>query len=279
MPARRWLLRPGGSLSGHYYLLEGRVRLLLAEGSVVVTAGAPRAREAVYPGALGVETLAPSVFLRREPEAVAGSEPEQPLGLPELSADQDAWQHRFLSSPLMQRFDPPSWQRVLRAMSRESHAAGSHVIERGSPAACCFVLCSGRAEVLAADGAAVLAILQPGSLFGEDALITGVARNASVVMRTPGDTVSLPAGPFAAWLLQTVGPPLAEVGGRRLLCLDALCRRGPAGAVVLASEVRRALPGLQRDAPYAVTGGTAPERLLAAFLLAQAGIHAQPLES
>jgi CRP-like cAMP-binding protein len=275
LPPRRWLVQPGRTLSGHYYLLQGRVRLHGRGGAEVLAAGSPRAREPVYPGPAGVETLTAAIFLQLDPEALALPWEPQHLGLPELSSDDSAWQRRFLSSPLMQRLDPVTWQRVLRAMTADVHDAGARVVETGARADCCYVLCAGRAEIRG-PGKRRLAVVEPGQLFGEDALVTRGVRNADVVMVTPGATVKLAAARFEQWLLAAVVRPLAVPDGRCLITLDG--RPGSGRLSLSPRRVREHAGELSPALCYGVVGGTRRERALVCFLLAELGIDARPVE-
>ncbi|HEX7037727.1 MAG TPA: cyclic nucleotide-binding domain-containing protein [Pseudomonadales bacterium] len=269
VPARRWLLRAGRRLSGRFYLLEGRVQLVEQGRPVIVAAGSARARRMIYPGAAAVETLTPAEFLRvlvPAPEHAA----DLPAGVPDLLAE-ECWQQRFLSSPLMQRLDPQIWQRVLRAMRRIRFAAGERLIRLGAGADCCYVLCSGSAEIRSADGRP-LARLEPGSLFGEDALICGGVRNADVVACVAGTAMALEAERFRGWLLEEVVQPIGEIGARIAVDLG-----GGIGLRVAVPALRRVAPELDREVGYAITGGSVAERNLAAFLLAEHGLDARPL--
>ncbi len=275
LPPGRWLVRPGRTLTGHYYLLTGRVRLLEGGRARAVTAGSEPARRPVYPGCAGVETLTAATFLRLEPHVLEQAWAPEGLGMPEVDTDPEAWQRRFLASPLMQRLAPADWQRVLRAMTLTVHDAGVAVIVAGEAGDHCYVLAEGEAEIVDPDGAR-LARVEPGQLFGEDALVTGCARNASVIMTRAGATVRLAADDFQRWLLDAVVPPLAEPGGRRLVALPPATAE-PAALRVSLGSIRRAARALPRTECFAVAGGSRRERFLAAFLLAEQGLDARPL--
>jgi CRP-like cAMP-binding protein len=274
LPSRRWLVQPGRALAGHYYLLDGRVRIVGDGSPEVVSAGSQRAQTAVYPGAIGVETLLPSLFLRVDPEQLDWPSEAGELGVPEVRSDDDGWQRRFLMSPLLQKLAPAAWQSILRAMSRHTHEAGEQIVTAGASADRCYVLCAGNAEIATAAGRPI-ATLQPGNLFGEEALISGAVRNASVRMRTAGATVSLAAVQFENLLLHAVVQPLADAEERWLISLDDEPAAGAiAMAVAGARAAARTLPPHQR---YGIVGGTRRERALTAFLLIQQGIDAAPV--
>ncbi len=278
VPAGRWLVRPGRSLAGRFYLLEGRVRLVEGGRSVIVNAGTARARRAVYPGVAGVETLTAAVFLRVDPAAVDAARAIRGDGRPDVpvvSSEDASWQCRFLATPLMQRLEPAGWQRILSAMCRHDLPAGSRIIEPGEPAECCYVLCSGRARIHDRPGR-LLAVVEAGGLFGEDALVSGRVRNAGVVMEQAGVVMSLAAAQFQAWLLDVVVRPLADPDGRPVISLHA--NRPGAVMVLSPGAARVAGARLSRARGYALVGGTWPERTLSAFLLAEQGIDASPVQ-
>jgi len=275
LPAGRWLVRPGRSLPDRYYLLAGRVSLLDGGRRLAVAAPSPRSRRAVYPGVAGVETVTAVELVSIPPgllDAVAGV--GEPLGVPAVDGAETTWQRRFLTSPLMSRLPPGAWQQVLRAMTRHDFGAGEVVVRAGEPATCCYVLSAGSASIVDGRGE-VLAALQPGELFGEDALLCGSGRNATVRMSADGSAVSLPAGCFEAWLVEAVTPVIESAAGRQLVQLDGAPRAG-AWPLSLAG-LRGAARTLPPAAGFAVGGGTLRQRRLAAFLLAEQGLDARPL--
>jgi len=283
LPARRWLVRPGRMLADHFFLLEGRVLLVAGGRASVVTAGSERARRAVYPGAAGVETLTEAVFADVPAAALErpGSAGPEAAGLPappQVSAAEGSWEQAFLTSPLMARLPAAAWQRVLRAMTRHTFAAGQAIIQAGEPGECCYVLTAGRAQISRADGQ-VIAGVAPGQLFGEDALVTGAARNASVVMTEAGGAVSLPGEEFRHRLLDAVVRPARRPGDRCVLSLDGASgvSAGPQALPLALHEVRAAAVSLCRRERYAIVGGRCAERVLAAFLLAEQGLDARPV--
>jgi rhodanese-related sulfurtransferase len=90
--------------------------------------------------------------------------------------------------------------------------AGAEIVRQGTPGESFYALCSGRAEVWQQgfnDGAAhKLADLRPGDSFGEEALVTGGARQASVRMVSDGELLELPRAVFLELITK---PPIQEV--------------------------------------------------------------------
>jgi NADH dehydrogenase len=75
-----------------------------------------------------------------------------------------------------------------RAVSRSFYGAGDYVFKQGDPATDFFVIETGDVEVLAynpeTNSEEIVAVLGPGDFFGEAALVTSRARNASVRARS-----------------------------------------------------------------------------------------------
>ena len=274
--------------------MRGQVCLLLPGGKHLEVSGqTPRARWPVYPGPSAVRTLTQVQLLRldatREEIEVAarsgGSGASETLRLPELQPPELCWQHRFLSSALMQRLSAAVWQQLLRAMVTASFKAGDAVLVEGRPGDLCYVLRTGRAEVRRSGH--VLARLAPGDLFGEEALITGSGRNASIVMTEDGSVMTLSVEAFQRLLLAEVMRTVDETGCRvplHLVDIRQMSHAGRAGTVpgqgavcLQLQNLREGASRLPKDAAYAVSGASAPQRALAVFLLARQGIVAVPL--
>ena len=202
-------------------------------------------------------------------------EPFTGLPVPTVGMVESGWQARFLATPLLRRLAPVHWQQLLQGLRVASFSAGDTVIEARTPGADCYVLQSGRARVHA--GSVTLAILEPGALFGEDALITGGLRNASVAMLTEGRVGALPAERFERWLLNAVIRPLPRIGSRTALCIDDVPPRGHRCLHVPLARIRDPAIVLSASTAYCVVGRGLRERWLAAFVFAQQGHDALPL--
>jgi CRP-like cAMP-binding protein len=264
LAANRWLARAGRHPHGRYYLLEGRVRLA---GGETVSHDSLRARRRLYPGCHEIRTLSPVLLVHVDWEAVeflAGDRKGLPTELP------PGWEEAFLSLPVMRRLSPADWYRVLKSLRPRPVAAHVQVVSKGQPGQQSFVLAAGSAAVL--DGARQLLLHGPGGLFGEDAPILGAPRNATVQMCEPGVVLCMPRSILVSVLLAA-----AVRTPRRVIETIPLhvgsTRSGP-GLHLPLSELRHAAPLLDRGCTYAVLGGLPAERLLACFLLVQAGVDA-----
>ncbi len=269
VPAGRWLLRRGRRLSGHHYLVRGRVALRSADGRLAAVA-APFAQP-VHPGSLELKTLTDCRLLHLSEAGlnVAAMFRERAhRGLIVVSESERCWQTRFLETGLMTNLAPAAWQRVLSRLSGVACEAGEVVIREGRPAeTCCFILASGRAEV--SRGGRPLAVIEPGELFGEDALIAGEPRNATVRMREAGVVMRFPAEAFAAFLGEVLRGEARHHGG---------LREGRATLLRLCStkDLRARLANLDDRVTYLVSSGSEAVAVLAVFLLRKRGVRAFP---
>lgn len=264
IPANRWVLREGRTLSGSYYLVQGRVRLL--SPAAVVGHRSRDARAPLYPGHAAIRTLTAARLLHVDTASVA-----MLLGRTDLQPKQEVllpWEQRFLGSPLMRRLDAGVWQKLFSELDERPFAAGDDLISEGDPASDFLVLKSGRAAVRR-DGR-TLAQLVPGDFFGEDALIMNGRRNATVSALEAGAVLRLPKDRFVALLLDRVV--------RFVECSDAGVNLdiGEPGAL---ARLRQTMAGLDPKQRYQVIGGRPEERALATFILAQKGLDAWAMEA
>jgi CRP-like cAMP-binding protein len=266
VPGGRWLLRPGRVLSGHHFLLQGVVAT--HQPASIISANQAAARTAIYPGARGLRTLAECELLQ-VPDAV--------LDLLATSVDdalivvgesEDCWQTQFLGSELMARLAPAIWQSVLNRLSPCDFSRGERVIREGARATgCCYVLASGIARV--ERRGRLLALLKPGQLFGEDALITNEPRNASVFMEADGKVMALSADDFRRFLVDVLlagiyAPPAQPSSGRTRVSLRLASSR----------DMRERIGRLDRGVEYLVSSRMPDVESLAIFLMRKCGISA-----
>lgn len=265
LPSGRTLLREGRHLPGHYYLLAGAVRI--GPPDCVVRAGSSQARQRIYPGSRTITTVEPSTLMyvdweqARFLEEIAGALRSPP---------DEGWQERFLLSPMMRRTCPSEWRSILSELELRSLIRGQRVIEEGSAADGCFVLRTGHAVVHA--GRHTFAYLMPGDFFGEDALVTGRVRNASVTMIEAGSVLRMPEEMFRRMVLEPVVSRVRAAG--RGVLVNAGVNRIEGTVQVSLRWLRQQLRRLDRSRPHYVVGGGDEERSLAALILIQAGFDA-----
>ncbi len=184
--------------------------------------------------------------------------------------DGGGWQERFLLSPMMRKTCPTEWRTILAELERVPVSKGQRVVEEATPADGCYVLRDGHAVVHA--GRHTFAYLMPGDFFGEDALVTGQMRNASVTMLEEGAVLRMPESVFRQMLRESVVPRVSAAG--RGVMVNA--GGSPIEGVIHVSLrwLRQQLRKMDRGRPHYVVGGIEQDRTLAALILIQAGFKA-----
>ena len=268
LPPQRWLLRDGRKLDAFLYLLQGSI----AVGHEYRVAHAEGPLRHFYPGGTNIRTrtsaqvlwvdAAQHEFLSRRAQVTAS-----------IDAPTDTkWLENFLNSKMMQRLRPGYWQQLVQSFCPRHYRAGETVIEKGARGDVCFVIQQG--HVVVHDGAHTLCHLGPGDFFGEDALVTGACRNASVTTLQPAIVQCIDKRVFSRLLLEQVIEFVAVQNGGQLLRLaDDRKADGGVALVDLRSHIQR----LDGKTNYYVGGGTRAQRALAALLLIQQGFTAFPL--
>ena len=115
-----------------------------------------------------------------------GAEPleAEPLDADIASSGPEDWITRMLKSPIFARLPVANIQRLFAAMEAVEVEAGHSVIQQGGVADACYVIKEGLCEVQRClsrgEKGYKLAQLGPGERFGEEALVAGGVRNATV---------------------------------------------------------------------------------------------------
>jgi len=109
----------------------------------------------------------------------------------ELNTEEDDdWMSRLLSTESFRRIPPANIQAIFSSLEDVEFKAGDSVIKQGEPGDYFYIIKSGRAMVTrkmeGQDKDIKLAELETGSTFGEEALISDVERNATIVMLSDG---------------------------------------------------------------------------------------------
>jgi rhodanese-related sulfurtransferase len=213
-----------------------------------------------------------------------------------LSTLEDRVRERVAGLITSDPFKPLSLEALCRcaeAMLPQDVAPGEAVITQGESGDFFYVIESGQAEVWRSEAGkapAKLATLGPGSGFGEEALLKGEPRNATVRMTDGGRVLKLGKADFdrllKAELLQEIAPAEAL---RRLKQNNAAlidCRfeeewelwRLKSARLIPMEEIRERARGLDKGREYIVYCRTGRRSRAAAFLMRQAGLNALSLK-
>lgn len=121
------------------------------------------------------------------------------------------WLEMLLENPLFAKVPPANVRAMLARLHSIELEVGQAVLSEGERGDCCYFLKQGRAQVLrsAGDEQQVLAELDVGACFGEEALLADQPRNATVTMLETGVVLRLDRQDFFALLK---APVVAEVG-------------------------------------------------------------------
>ncbi|NOX92539.1 MAG: cyclic nucleotide-binding domain-containing protein [Gammaproteobacteria bacterium] len=124
--------------------------------------------------------------------------------------DDDDWMAKLLQAKVFHRIPPANIQSVFMSMVTHHFAAGESVIRQGEEGEHFYIIREGKCQVSRKTRknpeGMVLAILQAGDNFGEEALISGGKRNASIIMQTDGVLMSLSKTDF----LELLNDPLLK---------------------------------------------------------------------
>jgi rhodanese-related sulfurtransferase len=213
-----------------------------------------------------------------------------------LATLEDQVRERVAALITAEPFKPLSLETLCRcaeAMQPQDVAPGEAVVTQGEIGDFFYVIESGRAEVWRSEAGKAfvkLAMLGPGASFGEEALLKGEPRNATVRMLEGGRVLKLGKVDFdrllKAELLQEIAPADAL---RRLEQNDAAlidCRfeeewelwRLKNARLIPMEEIRERARGLDKGREYIVYCRSGRRSRAAAFLMRQAGLNALSLQ-
>lgn len=297
-PAGTLLLHKGERSLAQYYLLQGRVSVDSGTGKQPLEAGSPQAHLPLNPGQsnpASVRAITDVVLFAVEHQLlerllVWSQEEAQQVSLGEMQVaehDEDDWLVRLLATPLFGRLPPSHLHALLARFQYVEVRAGAAVISYGEPGEHFFVLKRGRAQVSLppAYREQPALVLERGDFFGEEALVSGAVRSASVSMLEDGELARLHRDDFVELVRPTLIPriraqDLPQLAPRKHLLLDVrlaveyrLGHQAESLNLPVAS-LRTHAAELDRGTCYVVTpeGGIRSE--LAVHLLNQLGFDA-----
>ncbi len=289
-----------------YYLLSGELRLTDERGvAEQLLAGTPAARRPIahrQPRAVTAIAGGDCTILRVDREilqpgtmrdAQAGIQVTEirtePGGARDESQSSD-WMTRLLQSGTFSRLPPAKLQALFLRVQERSVSAGELVVRQGEEGDFFYIIKLGRAKVtrsLKVGTDLTLAQLGPGDGFGEEALLTGQARNATVTMLTDGMVMRLSREDFDDLLRETTVRKIsyAEARDRKgAIWIDVrLEREHQSGAIAGSINIPLFMVRLKADAldprkDYIVYCDSGQRSAAAAFLLTGRGLNAYVLD-
>lgn len=304
--------RLGGSEHQLVYLLRGELKLSYPDGSTSVVVGGTEAAaidlRRGYPCFQETKAITDVELIRIDDDLLDIISTWDQLAGPPLAsrtesggdAAPDATDWRLMSGMFaaenlthgaFSNLPPAHINALLGRFHRIKVKRGEEIIRQGEEGDFYYVLERGRCNVTrkVGGGTMQLAELISGDAFGEEALVSNIRRNASVVMKTDGVLLRLAKADF----IELLSEPLLQFISR-----DEAARRVSAGAVwidvrfpveynidkipgainIPLNEIRNALGSLDRGKEYIVYCQSGRRSSAAAFLLAQHGYRAFLLE-
>ncbi|MCB1633900.1 MAG: cyclic nucleotide-binding domain-containing protein [Xanthomonadales bacterium] len=290
------MFRDGELARTHAYLIEGSVeltndqglRVLHAEDADAVHPLAPGPRRSAAGRAL---TAAKVLYVDREQLDVfltwtqAGEMEVSEIGAEADDADSHDWMTALLQSKAFLRIPPANIAQIFSSMEPVAIAAGETILRQGEPGDYYYVVTEGRCQVVleSPDGMEEeeLAQLGVGRCFGEEALVSGEPRNATVRALTRCNLMRLSSSAFnrllKAPLLDEVtldelpeGAVLVDVR----LPAEFMAGHLPGAINLPLNHLRKLADSLQAGGSYWIYCDTGRRSASAAFLLSERGFDA-----
>ncbi len=215
-----------------------------------------------------------------------------------VDADRTDWRQmsaafrvESLTAGALSQLPPAHIDTLLRRFERIKVRAGDVIVREGGEGDYYYLIESGRCDVTrqVAGAQVPLAELRPGDAFGEEALVAGERRNATVTMRSSGVLLRLGKQDFNELLREPLLRRLTREAAERQVAAGAIWLdvRFPAefqidrmaGAInIPLAEIRNAVGPLDIGKDYIVYCQSGRRSAAAAFILSQHGYRASWLE-
>ena len=294
------LFRKGTEDERSFYLLAGEVALDAEDGSapLVVKAGGETARHPLsrlkprtYTGIARTPCRLAS-FSDDDLDHLVARDQATAYEVTEFEGDDPQWMFDLLSNPAFGKVPPGNLHILFGRFEPMPANAGQIIIEQGDTGDYYYLIRSGSARVTrhTSDGKSILlAELNAGQGFGEEALISGDPRNATVTMSSAGELMRLPAADFDSLLREPLVQRVSLAQGAELIKrgaqlidvrLEAEYQEGSLkGSTNLPLYLLRLKANnLDRKRTYILFCQSGRRAAAAAFLLAQRGFDARVLD-
>lgn len=274
------------------WLLSGTLELIDESGTRKVAGGTPDSLHPVAQGArraaTGTAVDACEVLLVDRDRLDLALTWSQAGGVEVVECDAgDDWMGALLRSPAFERIPPANIAQLFAAMKPLDFKAGDLLVRQGEPGDAYYVVTAGRCHVLLKDASGrltELAKLGPGQGFGEEALLSGNPRGATVRALEAGRVMRLSVDDFNRFLR---APLLREVAVDDIPANATLVdvrtvdeyrrSRLPDALNIPLARVRAEAPRLDPARCYVVYCDTGRRSAAAAWLLCERGLDARVL--
>lgn len=306
LPQGTVLCREGDSDDDAIYLLEGGVEMISHFSTLtrVVQGGTEEASYALAPGHPRQFTVTATTKVRvirisnRKLNRIVILD-ELTTTITKISGSEDTkfegnteWLEQMLRTEVFSKLPTEKIGPLMFKMKPVPVKSGDIVFKQGDPGDYYYIIKKGRFNVSRKDEKGkvkILAELHEGSVFGEESLISGGSRNASIVAMGNGTLIRLPKEDFRALLRKSLlkfvtyeeARKMAKAGAGLLDVRPTHEHKSGAlrGSVnVPVDELRSKLDKLDRRRRYIVCCKSGVQSEVAAFLLSQRGFDVYVLQ-
>ena len=205
----------------------------------------------------------------------------------------DDWMAKLLQAQVFQRIPPANIQSIFIRLETHHFKAGEAVIRQGEEGEHFYIIRDGKCRVIRKTRknpeGMILARLQAGDNFGEESLISGGKRNASIIMETDGVLMSLSKTDFLELLNDPLLKWISYPEGRELIADGAVwidvrlpaehqARHIKHSVNIPLPLLRNKLGKLDPKCRYLVYCDSGRRSSIATYLLSQNGIDAYVLQ-
>jgi len=302
LPAGRVIFRQGEKDKRVVYLLSGQLELSMTGNpnpelvkARTVAAKYPVADTLPRPSTARTRTSCRLLYIDRDLLEILSQEENSGLiEVSELAADDDsAWMLRFLQSRAFLKLPTENIQTLLMKLEEVPARKGETIIRQGDVNDYYYIVQQGRCAVLRRPVPKAeevqLAILNSGDGFGEEALITGGKRNATIRMLEDGVLMRLGKQDFmkdlAKPLINEIDSQTCQkkiAAGNLLIDVrshDEFMKQRVEGSVnIPLTMLRLKLDGLSNEREYVLLCDDGTRSSAAAFLLTQHGFNCHVLK-
>jgi rhodanese-related sulfurtransferase len=227
-----------------------------------------------------------------EAASESGASANKPVPAPTISDDaeeENDWMSALLAYPLFFNLPPANISRVFALFEKIAVTKGEEIIRQGDEGQYFYALIKGKANVITDNQHdRPTAMLASGSYFGEDALVSGAPRSASVIMTSDGEVARLDRDSFQSLLQDPVVKYISQedVGKNlmkrtvRCVLIDVRSREefehapSPNSRNIPCRELRASIAELDRESLYLISPEGGKRSELAAHLMSQANLKA-----
>ncbi len=213
-----YLFKRGDETKQHYYLASGKVIMTADDGEDLIEADSNRAKFPLahqFPRKMSACAMTDIQYFRIESAKLGSalsSSTSDEYEVNEVEEDEDDdWMSQLLRSRIFQMIPPGNIQRVMMCMEEQPVVAGDVIIRQGDEGDYFYLINKGHCSVvrdMGKDKAPIeLAKLGPGASIGEDALLSGKKRSATVTMLEDGRLLRLSKDNFIELIKEPISNP------------------------------------------------------------------------